>query len=76
MPEELDATGSRSVAAVEDAPGLWLQARITLMLAEQDAARAQGSQDALRAVTLGQEHEGRELFRRAVLDLPDAMRIW
>ncbi|MEV6836349.1 hypothetical protein AB0N17_17855 [Streptomyces sp. NPDC051133] len=84
LPEELDAAQEQLTMAVarwrtvDDAPGLWLKARINLMLGEQDTARAQGYQDALRVVTLqlAQEHERRDLFRRMVLDRPDATRIW
>ncbi|MFC4332031.1 hypothetical protein ACFPC0_30560 [Streptomyces andamanensis] len=62
----------------EDTPGLWLKARITLMLTEQDADRAQRYQDALREVTLqlAQEHEHRQQFRQTVFDKPDALRFW
>ncbi|MEU6908056.1 hypothetical protein ABZ935_22325 [Streptomyces coeruleorubidus] len=62
----------------EETPGLWLKARINLMLSEQDADRAQRYQDALREVTLqlAQEHERRERFRQAVFETPDTTRIW
>ncbi|MFF1272713.1 hypothetical protein ACFVZC_04765 [Streptomyces marokkonensis] len=84
MPEQLTTAQERLTLAAalwhtpEDAPGLWLKARITLMLTEQDADRAQRYQDALREVTLqlAQEHERRERFRQAVFDKPDATRIW
>ncbi|MBC6456359.1 hypothetical protein [Actinomadura sp. HBU206391] len=84
MPEQLDTAQERLTLAathwhtVEDTPGLWLKARVTLTLTEQDADRAQKYQDALRGVTLQveQEHERRERFRQAVFDKPDATRIW
>lgn len=84
MPEQLATAQARLTLAAahwhtpEDTPGLWLKARITLMLTEQDADRAQRHQDALREVTLqlAQEHERRERFRQAVFDTPDTTRIW
>ncbi|MEU6278442.1 hypothetical protein ABZ871_39550 [Streptomyces populi] len=83
-PEQLDtAQENLTLAAAhwhttEDTPGLWLKAHITLMLAEQDAIRAQRFQDALRDVTLQleQEQERRDLFRQAVFDTPDTTRMW
>lgn len=83
-PEQLDtAQENLTLAAAhwhttEDAPGLWLKARITLMLTEQDAYRAQRFQDALRDVTLQleQEQERRDLFRQAVFNTPDTTRMW
>ncbi|MGW3130663.1 hypothetical protein [Streptomyces sp. NPDC001123] len=83
-PEQLDiAQENLTLAAAhwhtaKDTPGLWLKARITLMLTEQDAARAQRFQDALRDVTLQleQEQERRDLFRQAVFDTPDTTRMW
>lgn len=83
-PEQLNTAQERLTLAaahwqtVEDAPGLWMKARVTLMLAKQDAARAQRYQDALRDVTLkiAQENERRERFRQSVFDKPDAARIW
>ncbi|MEU8945308.1 hypothetical protein [Streptomyces sp. NPDC048489] len=84
MPEELTTAQERLTLAAahwhtsEDTPDLWLKARITLMLTEQEAARAQKYQDAIREVTLqlAQEHERRERFRQAVFGTPDATRIW
>ncbi|MFD3928337.1 hypothetical protein [Streptomyces sp. NPDC058614] len=84
MPEELTAAQERLTLAAthwhtsEDTPDLWLKARVTLMLTEQEADRAQRYQDAIREVTLqlAQEHERRERFRQAVLGTPDATRIW
>ncbi|MFC8094696.1 hypothetical protein [Streptomyces sp. NPDC057301] len=83
-PEQLDAARENLTLAAahwhttKDTPGLWLKARITLMLTEQDAARAQRFQDALRDVTLQleQEQERRDLFRQAVFDTPDTTRMW
>ncbi|MFE2885939.1 hypothetical protein [Streptomyces sp. NPDC059272] len=84
MPEQLTIAQERlNLAAAhwhtsEDTPDLWLKARITLMLTEREADRAQRYQDAIREVTLqlAQEHERRERFRRAVFATPDAARIW
>ncbi|MEU3988972.1 hypothetical protein AB0F24_11415 [Streptomyces platensis] len=84
MPEQLTIAQERLTLAAahwhapEETPGLWLKARITLTLTEQDADRTQRYQDALREVTLqlAQEHERRERFRQAVFDTPDATRIW
>ncbi|MGA5124359.1 hypothetical protein ACPCAG_13755 [Streptomyces pseudogriseolus] len=84
MPEQLATAQERLTLAAahwhtpQDTPGLWLKARITLMLTEQDAHRAQRYQDAVREVTLqlAQEHERRERFRQAVFDNPDVTRIW
>ncbi|MFE2313862.1 hypothetical protein ACFXC8_11830 [Streptomyces sp. NPDC059441] len=84
MPEQLTIAQERLTLAAahwrpdEDTPGLWLKARITLMLTEQDADRAQRYQDAIREMTLqlAQEHERRERFRQAVFATPDATRIW
>lgn len=83
-PEQLDtAQENLTLAAAhwhttENAPGLWLKARITLMLTEQDAARAQRFQDALRDVTLELEQKKvrRDLFRQAVFNTPDTTRMW
>ncbi|MFF7927354.1 hypothetical protein ACFZDP_40600 [Streptomyces mirabilis] len=83
-PEQLDTAQERLTLAadhwhtMEGTPGLWLKARITLMLTEQDTARAQKFQDALREVTLqlAQEKERRDLFRQAVFDAPDTTRMW
>lgn len=84
FPEQLDIAQERlTIAAAhwhtrEDAPDLWLRARITLVLAEQDTKRAQGFQDALREVSLqlAQEEQQRELFRRSILDKPHTARMW
>ncbi|MBK3532076.1 hypothetical protein JHN61_27205 [Streptomyces sp. MBT67] len=64
--------------AVEGVPGLWMKARVTLVLTGQDADRAQRYQDALRSVTLrvAQEQEHRDSFRRTVLDRLDTARVW
>jgi hypothetical protein len=79
LPEQLDTAQEKLTLAAahwhtaKDNPDLWLRARITLMLTEQDAAWAQRYQDALREVTLqlAQEKERRELFRQTVFDKPD-----
>ncbi|HEY9372153.1 hypothetical protein [Streptomyces sp.] len=84
FPEHLTTAQERLTLAAagwhtpKDTPGLWLKARINLMLSEQNADRAQRYQDALREVTLqlAQEHERRERFRQAVFDTPDVTRIW
>ncbi|MFD7340185.1 hypothetical protein ACFV98_29920 [Streptomyces violascens] len=84
MPEELSTAQERLTLAAahwhaaEDTPDLWLKARITLMLTEQDAQRAQRYQDALRQVTLqiARDHERRERFRQTVFGKPDVTRIW
>lgn len=84
MPEQLATAQERLTLAAahwhtpEDTPGLWLKAHVTLILTEQDVDRSQRYQDALREVTLqlAQDHERRERFRQAVLDTPDATRIW
>ncbi|MGW6270309.1 hypothetical protein [Streptomyces sp. NPDC055060] len=83
-PEQLDtAQANLTLAAghwhtTKNTPQLWLKARITLTLTDQDAARAQRFQDALREVTLQleQEQERRDLFRQKVFDTPDATRMW
>lgn len=84
MPEQLGRAQERLTLAAahwhipKDTPGLWLKARITLMLNEQDADRAQRYQDALREVTLqlARENQRRKEFRETVFGTPDATRIW
>ncbi|MGW3122006.1 hypothetical protein ACWDBW_33530 [Streptomyces sp. NPDC001107] len=83
-PEQLDTAQQNLTLATahwhtsEDNPGLWLKARITLMLTKEDAVRAQRFQDALRdvALQLQQEQERRDLFRQAVFNIPDTTRMW
>ncbi|MFH8931095.1 hypothetical protein ACH4D4_29015 [Streptomyces pristinaespiralis] len=83
-PEELECARQRLTLAVspwhspDDRPGLWLRARLTLLLPQQDADRAQRHQNALRDVELrlAQERLRRQELARTVCTDRDSARLW
>ncbi|MFF9012387.1 hypothetical protein ACF09C_05365 [Streptomyces sp. NPDC014870] len=83
-PEELECARQRLTLAVspwrtpDGHPGLWLKARLTLLLPQQDADRAQRHQNALRDVEfqLAQDRLHREELARTVCADRDTARLW
>ncbi|MFF1648320.1 hypothetical protein [Streptomyces sp. NPDC058240] len=83
-PEELECAQQELTLAVlrwqtpDSSPGLWMKARLTLLLPQQDAGRAQEHQDALREVMLqlAQERLRREDLARSVCADHDTARLW
>ncbi|MER6567444.1 hypothetical protein ABT288_14945 [Streptomyces sp. NPDC001093] len=83
-PEELECVQQRLTLAVspwhrsDSHPGLWLRARLALLLPQQDADRAQRHQNALREVELrlAQDRLRRQELARTVCTDRDSARLW
>ncbi|MEU7016168.1 hypothetical protein [Streptomyces sp. NPDC046385] len=83
-PEELECARQKLTLAVSpwhsphDRPGLWLRARLTLLLPQQDSDRAQRHQNALRDVELrlAQDRLRRQELARTVCADRDTARLW
>jgi hypothetical protein len=83
-PEELECAQQRLTLAVtpwhnpDGHPGLWLRARLSLLLPQQDTDRAQRHQNALREVELrlAQDRLRRQELARAVCTDRDSARLW
>lgn len=84
LPEELECAQQRLTLAVspwhnpDGHPHLWLRARLTLLLPQQDANRAQRHQNALREVELqlAQDRLRRQELARAVCTDRESARLW
>ncbi|MFI2640811.1 hypothetical protein [Streptomyces sp. NPDC018610] len=84
QPEELECAQQRLTLAVspwhspDGYPGLWLRARLTLLLPQQDADRAQKHQNALRdaELRLAQDRLRRQELARTVCTDGDSARLW
>ncbi|MFI0192745.1 hypothetical protein ACH4PW_35045 [Streptomyces sp. NPDC017082] len=84
QPEELECAQQRLTLAVspwyrpDSHPGLCLRARLTLLLPQQDADRAQRHQNALREVELrlAQARLHRQELARTVCTDRDSARLW
>ncbi|MFB7983529.1 hypothetical protein [Streptomyces vinaceus] len=83
-PEELECARQRLTLAVspwhslDSHPDIWLKARLTLLLPQQDADRAQRHQNALRDVELrlAQKQLCRQELARTVCADRDTARLW
>ncbi|MFG2094608.1 hypothetical protein [Streptomyces sp. NPDC048612] len=83
-PEEVECARQRLILAVsawqtpDSRSNLWFRARLTLLLPQQDADRAQSHQNALRDVELrlAQDRLRRQELARTVCTDRDAARLW
>ncbi|RPF44758.1 hypothetical protein EDD96_1296 [Streptomyces sp. Ag109_G2-6] len=83
-PEELECARQKLALAISPwhnptgRPGLWLRARLVLLLPQQDADRSQRHQDALRDVELrlAQERLRRQELARTVCADQNTARLW